>query len=486
MVIDPTADGSVEPDETVTLTVAAGTGYSVGAPASATGTILNDDVPSATIAVAPSTVAEDGATNLVYTVTLDQPASSPVSVSYTIGGTAGNGSDYAAIASPLVIPAGNTTGTITVNPTADATIEADETVSLTLAAGAGYTVGAPNGATGTILNDDLPSLTINNVTASEGNAGTTSFTFTVSLSAPAGPGGVSFDIATANGTANDGVDYVARNLLAETIPAGNSTYTFTVQVNGDVLNEPSETFFVNLTSVVGAVVVDGQGLGTIVNDDPLPALSIGDVSVVEGNAGTSNAVFTVSLSAASGQTVTVNYATADGAAVQPADYTSTSGTLTFTPGQTSQTISVPVIGETLPEANETFFVNLSGATNATISDNQGVGTITNDDAIVDAVIAAFWVTPAEVTKVTGEPVAVSAAFTVTVEAVIEIGPPEVTAAARVIAEVLPGEPIVKLFEFAALITPVEYTLVKDEVVNEPMLAESTSRVSAPPWLISSA
>lgn len=380
--INPTVDGTVETDETVILSVASGTGYTVGAPASATGTILNDDVPSATISRSPAAVAEDGAPNLVYTVTLNQAAFSATSVNYTIGGTATNGTDYATIASPLVIPAGNTTGTVTVNPTADATIEADETVTLTLGAGAGYTVGVPNSATGTILNDDLPNLSIDDVTASEGNAGTTSFTFTVSLSAPAGPGGVTFDIATANGTATAGVDYVTSSLTGQTIPAGSSTYTFTVQVNGDVLNEPSETFFVNVTNVVNAVVVDGQGVGTVVNDDPLPSLSINDVTVVEGNSGTTNAVFTVTLSAASGQSVGVNYATADGTATQPADYTSTSGALTFTPGQTTRTITVPVVGETVPESNETFFVNISGAVNATISDNQGVGTVTNDDVPV--------------------------------------------------------------------------------------------------------
>ncbi len=380
--IDPSVDGTVEADETVTMTVAAGTGYTVGAPASATATILNDDVPSVTVSVSPAAVAEDGAPNLVYTFTLNQAASSAISINYTIGGTAANGIDYATIASPLVIPAGNTTGTVTVNPTADTNIEADETVTLTLAAGSGYTVGVPNSATGTILNDDLPNLVINDVTVNEGNAGITNFTFTVSLSAPAGPGGVTFNIATANGSATAGVDYVAQSLTAQTIPTGSSTYTFTVLVNGDLLNEPSETFFVNVTGVVNAVVVDGQGVGTITNDDPLPSLSIDDVTVVEGNAGTVNAVFTVTLNAASAQTVQVNYATADGTATQPADYTSTSGTLTFTPGQTARTITVPVIGETVPEANETFFINLSGATNATISDNQGLGTITNDDVPV--------------------------------------------------------------------------------------------------------
>jgi uncharacterized protein YhjY with autotransporter beta-barrel domain len=338
--------------------------------------------PSVSIAVSPASVSEDGATNLTYTVTRSLNLTSPTTVNITTTGTATSGTDYTGGVATVVIPAGATTATITINPNVDGTVEADETVTLTLAAGTGYTVGVPNSATGTILNDDLPNLTINDVAVNEGNAGTTNFTFTVSLSAPAGPGGVTFNIATANGSATAGVDYVAQSLTGQTIPAGSSTYTFTVQVNGDLLNEPTETFFVNVTGVINAVVVDGQGVGTITNDDPLPSMSIDDVSVVEGNAGTVNAVFTVTLSAASGQTATVLYATADGTATQPADYTSTSGSLTFTPGQTTRTLTVPVIGETVPEANETFFVNLSGAANATISDNQGVGTITNDDVPV--------------------------------------------------------------------------------------------------------
>ena len=377
--IDPSLDSTVESDETVILTVATGAGYTVGTPASATGTILNDDLPSASIAVAPASVAEDGVPNLVYTVTLDQPALTPTSINFTTAGTATSSTDYAAVTSPLVIPTGNTTGTITVNPTADTTIEADETVILMLAAGAGYTIGTPANATGTILNDDLPNLTINDVSLNEGSAGTSNATFTVSLSAPAGPGGVSFDIATANGTATAGSDYAAKSLSGQTISAGSSTYTFTVLVNGDTLNEPNETFFVNVSNVMGAIVVDGQALGTITNDDSVPALSIDNVSVLEGNAGTANAVFAVTLSAASGQTVSVNYATADGTAQQPGDYTAKNGTLTFTPGQTTATVTVLVNGDIVLEGDETFTVGLSGATNATISTATGTGTIIDDE-----------------------------------------------------------------------------------------------------------
>ncbi|MBB3835947.1 uncharacterized protein YhjY with autotransporter beta-barrel domain [Xanthomonas arboricola] len=380
--VTPIADSVVEPDETVTFSVANGTGYSPGSPASATATIVNDDVTTASIAVSPTSVAEDGGTNLTYTVTLTNPSATAVSIGFSVGGTATSGTDFAAVNSPLVIPAGLTSGSIVIDPTADATSEPDETVVITLNTGSGYVVGSPNSATGTILNDDVPSLSINDVSVNEGNAGTTTATFTVSLSQPAGAGGVSFDISTADGTANAGSDYVASSLSGQTIPAGSSSATFSVLVNGDSLNEPDETYFVNISNVTGANVADAQGLGTIVNDDTAPALSIDDVSVIEGNSGTTTATFTVSLSTASGQTVTVNYATADGTATAGSDYAARSGTLSFAPGTTTQTVAISVNGDLSVEPNETYRVVLSSATNATIARATGTGTINNDDAVV--------------------------------------------------------------------------------------------------------
>jgi uncharacterized protein len=146
----------------------------------------------------------------------------------------------------------------------------------------------------------LPNLTINDFSANEGNSGTTSFIFNVSLSAPAGPGGVTFDIATADGTAQDDNpstednDYVAQSLTGQTIPMGSSgPYNFTVSVNGDVTDEPNETFFVNVTNVNGAAPTDGQGQGTILNDDaPIqpPAGSV-VISEVYGGGGNTSAPF---------------------------------------------------------------------------------------------------------------------------------------------------------------------------------------------------
>jgi len=227
----------------------------------------------------------------------------------------------------------------------------------------------------------LPSLSITDVSQFETNAGTTTFTFTVSLSAPAGVGGVTFDIATADGTATtaDG-DYVAKVLTGQTIPAGSTTYTFDVTVNGDTKLELNEGFFVNLTNVTGATVADAQGTGTIQNEDtpPEPAASIADVAIVEGDSGTAQLTFTVTLSFAPTSEVTINYATSDGSA-GAADYTATSGTLTFAVGETTKTISVPVIGDTVAELRETLTVTLSSPTGATLSDATAIGTITDND-----------------------------------------------------------------------------------------------------------
>ncbi len=236
----------------------------------------------------------------------------------------------------------------------------------------------------------LPTLSINDVSQLEGNAGTTTFTFTVLLSAPAPAGGVTFDIATADGTATSASgDYVAQSLTGQTIPEGSTSYTFNVTVNGDVTFEPNETFFVNITNATGATIADGQGLGTISNDDappPVPGtLSINDVTLAEGNAGTTNFVFTVTRSVgddgAVGATYTINLPGGAGGA----DATDIPGTLTgmvsFADGETSQTITVAVAGDTDFEPDETFTVTLSAPTGgATLGDAVGQGTITNDDA----------------------------------------------------------------------------------------------------------
>ena len=163
-----------------------------------------------------------------------------------------------------------------------------------------------------------PDVTIDNLTITEGNAGSAVATFTVSLSKPAPGAGVTFYISTQDDTATTGDnDYEPKTLVAQNIAAGNTSYTFNVMVNGDVAVEPDETFFVNVSNVTGGILLDGQGVGTIQNDDsaPLPGLSINDISQSETNSGTTTFKFTVtsSLPAPAGG-ITFDIATSDGTA----------------------------------------------------------------------------------------------------------------------------------------------------------------------------
>ncbi|HEX8364645.1 MAG TPA: Calx-beta domain-containing protein [Allosphingosinicella sp.] len=234
-----------------------------------------------------------------------------------------------------------------------------------------------------------PTINISDVSMAEGTiAGTTIFTFNVTLSGIAGPGGVTFDIATADGTAQDDDpatednDYVAQSLTGQSIAAGSSgPYQFSVTVNTDNIREGNETFFVNLTNVTGATPGDTQGQGTI-QDDDTPALSIADVTQAEGNGGTSIFTFTVSLSQpAPFGGVTFDIATADNTATDADnDYEpQTLATQTILEGQTSYTFDVTVNGDAAVEPDETFLVNVTNVTGATVSDGQATGTIQNED-----------------------------------------------------------------------------------------------------------
>jgi uncharacterized protein (TIGR03437 family) len=323
-----------------------------------------------------------GTTIATFTVSLSAPAPS-TDITFDIAtqddtATMANSDYVAKTLTSQIIPAGQQTYTFTVTVNGDVAIELSETFLVNVTNVLGATVTDGQGV-GTIQNDDSPTLSIDDVSLTEGNSLTRTFSFTVSLSAPA-PSTVMFDIATQDNTATVADnDYVARSLTSQTITAGNSTYTFDVVVNGDANIEPDESFFVNVTNVSGATGTNAQGIGRIVNDDS-PQLSINDVTVTEPDSGTTTAQFTVTLSPSTTQTVTVDYTTANNTAVA-GDYQTTSGTLTFTPGQTSQTIDVLVNGDTTDEAIcETFYVNLGpGATNAGISDAQGVGSITDND-----------------------------------------------------------------------------------------------------------
>ena len=157
--VDPTADALVEGNETVELSLVAGTGYSIGTSGAVIGTITNDDLPVITLAVLPASVMEDGLVNLVYTFTRSGATTAALTVSYSVGGSATLGTDYTGIAATpatktVTFAAGASTATVTVDPTADALVEGDETVELSLVAGTGYSIGTGASVVGIIGNDD--------------------------------------------------------------------------------------------------------------------------------------------------------------------------------------------------------------------------------------------------------------------------------------------------------------------------------------------
>ena len=224
-----------------------------------------------------------------------------------------------------------------------------------------------------------PGISILDSTATESDANGTNALLSVQLSYPTSQG-VSVNYATADGSAKAGSDYQSSFGTLIMAP-GTTNLTISIPILGDLLSESNEFYFVNLADATNAIIARSQGSLTIKDNDPLPSLTISDVAVGEGNSGTTNAVFTVTLSEVSGRRVTVNYQTTNGTATAGSDYVARTGTLTFLSGVTNQTIAVPVVGDRVGESDEVFYLNLRAAVNATIARGQAVGDITNDDPI---------------------------------------------------------------------------------------------------------
>ncbi len=331
-----------------------------------------------------------GFINANFTVQLSWPSDKTISINaIPYNGSALSPSDYTGGGLRIIFAPGETTKTFSVPVKGDLQAETNETFFVVLSSPVNCSIGRGRGV-GTIVNDDvLPSISIDAVRIGEGNSGQRTAAFRLKLSAPSGQV-VKVNYATANGTAKSGEDYVAVPATSVAFSAG-SVYAYArVLINGDLLNEADETFVVNLTTPANATIMQPQATGTILNDDSAPALSINDVSIAEGNPpsngapGTKNLTFTVTLSKASAQAVSVNYATANGTALSASDYAAKTGLLTFAAGQTSKTISVVINGDTIVENDETLFVLLSAGQNATIARARGIGTINNDDSSVTA------------------------------------------------------------------------------------------------------
>src|SRR4029079_4215968 len=292
-------------------------------------------------------------------------------------------SDYTALgAANVTFTPGQTSQQVTVNANGDTKFETDEAFNLKLSTPTNATIADDTGV-GTIQNDDTqPTISVNDVSHAEGNSGQTAYAFTISLSNP------SYQTVTVSRQSQDGSattadsDYTAIGAAAVTFTPGQTSQQVTVNANGDTKFEPDEAFNLKLTTPTNATIADDTGVGTIQNDDAQPTISVNEVSHAEGNSGQTAYAFTISLSNPSYQTVTVSRQSQDGTATTAdSDYTAIgAAAVTFTPGQTSQQVTVNANGDTKFEPDEAFNLKPTTPTNATIADDTGVGTIQNDDA----------------------------------------------------------------------------------------------------------
>ncbi|MDM8530892.1 Calx-beta domain-containing protein [Anaerolineales bacterium HSG25] len=383
-----------EATETVMVALSNPVYATLGNPSQTSISIVDDDAPTVQFAQTTYSVDEDNGPATIE-VTLSKAPSLTVTVNYaTSDGSAlvGATQDYLSASGTLIFtPSGGTNRSFMVDINNDSVVEPDETVNLTLSSPNNGTLGIPATATLTIVNDDTiadsPQLSLasSSITVDE-SSGQVMIIVTLNQTSSQ-PITVSY--GTANQTAMSGSDYtgISGILTFAPSPVGSSggitLQTFMVSILPDAFDEANETFSVSLINAGNAVIFgNSQTIVTITDDDPPVAVNVSSAAITanEGDMVT----IQVDLSAVSGLTVTVPYSTvaglpigSPGSAMPGLDYSPISGTLTFPPGTTSLTITVPILSDTLTEPDERFGLLLTGATNATLgATNQTVVTIT--------------------------------------------------------------------------------------------------------------
>ncbi|NNM14438.1 MAG: tandem-95 repeat protein, partial [Gammaproteobacteria bacterium] len=357
------------------------------------GTIINDDATTLSVSDATVTEGNSGNTDLIFQISLSAPSFQPITVEFRTEDITAqvSDSDY--------IPLGGSINTVTFPPNitmipvtipvkGDFKPEADETLRLLILNAVNASISDPEGI-GTILNDDLLSLSISDAMVTEGNSGDTpqlEFVITLDQSSEAD---VSFDVRTIDGSAlQSDSDYVADAGSTLIIPANQLNISYFVDITGDELVEADETLNVEISNPVNATISNSMANGTILNDDGV-SIRVNDVAITEGDSANPQAIFTVSLSNPDTiNIVEVDYQTSAVTAVAGNDFTPVSGRLSFPLNQTTQTIAVDILNDTLVESIETFTLDLSNELNATMADAQGVATITDNDKSVVSVNSA--------------------------------------------------------------------------------------------------
>ena len=347
-------------------------------------TILDDDTddrPAINIDDVTITEGNGGTKNAQFTVRLSTASDKRVRVDYQTAestiDSATIGSDFRPRRGTLNFQPGQTTKRINVPIIGDRNYETTEQFFVLLSDATNATIADDVGLGLIENNDPNVSISIDDVTIREGNGGRKQAEFLVSLDKASGQR-VTVDYRTADSTAVTGSDYRGQTGTL-TFKPGQRRKKIRVPVFGDREIENDEFFWVNLNNATDADIDREWALAKIEDNDSLPSISIKNTAVTEGNRGTKNAEFILTLDKTSNEAIAVDYATANETAEAGSDYEQTTGRITFQPGQKRKKIQVPVIGDTDREENETFQINIRNATNATIEDSSARGTIKNND-----------------------------------------------------------------------------------------------------------
>ena len=379
----PLIDDNVEDDgETFTLTLSDPERATI-ADQYATGTIRNSELP--VLSVADASATEGSA--VVFTVSLSRTSTQEVTVAYaTSGAMATSGTDFTAASGTLTFAAGDSSKTVSVATMDDSDHENDETFTLALSSPTGATLGDAT-ATGTINdNDDAPPpLTAEFLDVPAAHDGATAFTVRISFSAPLKQGGSGTKLGRALTLTG-----ATRGVVRRADGQSTDLYQFEVRPSGTgtiTIALPETT---DCAAADALCTGDGRPLShplsaTVAGPATTPTMSVSDASATEGSA----VVFTVSLSAATSEQVTVAYATSGGSATSGTDFTAASGTLAFAANETSKTVSVATTDDSDDEDDETFTLTLSSPANATLADATATGTINDNDDQAAALTAEF-------------------------------------------------------------------------------------------------
>lgn len=392
------ADTTVEPTETVVLTLSAPVGATISA-AAGNGTISNDD--QAVISISSLSSAPESA-NAPITISTSNPIEGLVTVTYAaLDGTdpdpyrnATSGADFDATPASAMISSGSVAGSISV--TEDSLVEAPEQFLVNLT-GFAAPVGVnpddislsptANSHTHTIVDNDVTNVSTTDANVVEGDSGASQLIFNVTLSTAA-EAPVQVLVSTMDFGAHpaDAADYAGLTNLSVGFAPGETLKTFSIEVVSDDIVEAHETLQVLLTdpAVPLATITTPSVIGTITNDDSA-VLSVNSASVIEGNSGTTPMNFILSLSQPVQGAVSVSFTPNEGSATAPSDFDATPSIVTVPSFGLNAGRSVPIVGDTVFEDDETFTVTLgnltlpAGVTAVSLNTDAGIGTILNDD-----------------------------------------------------------------------------------------------------------